>query len=153
MKICFIGTGYVGLVSGVCFSDLGNSVICIDKDREKLTDDKKSTFAVLVRSRSQIDLIQTAFSGLNIPTGIPLHYALNADLTPTVKGGKYLDPAAAADAIKFTVDQAALSIPVLGNEDALLVERGQTQLLTFEEQQAQLSCSLDNPDSCEACGS
>lgn len=37
MKICFIGTGYVGLVSGVCFSDLGNRVICIDKDREKLT--------------------------------------------------------------------------------------------------------------------
>ncbi len=37
MKICFVGTGYVGLVSGVCFSDLGNSVICIDKDREKLT--------------------------------------------------------------------------------------------------------------------
>ena len=36
MKICFVGTGYVGLVSGVCFSDLGNSVICIDKDKEKL---------------------------------------------------------------------------------------------------------------------
>ena len=37
MKICFIGTGYVGLVSGVCFSDLGNNVICVDKDREKLS--------------------------------------------------------------------------------------------------------------------
>ena len=36
MKICFVGTGYVGLVSGVCFSDLGNNVICIDKDKEKL---------------------------------------------------------------------------------------------------------------------
>ena len=36
MKICFVGTGYVGLVSGVCFSDLGNSVICIDRDKEKL---------------------------------------------------------------------------------------------------------------------
>ena len=36
MKICFIGTGYVGLVSGVCFSDLGNNVICIDKDKNKL---------------------------------------------------------------------------------------------------------------------
>ncbi len=36
MKICFVGTGYVGLVSGVCFSDLGNSVICVDKDKEKL---------------------------------------------------------------------------------------------------------------------
>jgi 2,3-bisphosphoglycerate-dependent phosphoglycerate mutase len=44
-------------------------------------------------------------AGLNIPTGIPLHYALNADLTPVVKGGKYLDPAAAADAIKAVANQ------------------------------------------------
>ena len=44
-------------------------------------------------------------AGLNIPTGIPLHYLLNADLTPTVKGGEYLDPAAAADAIKAVANQ------------------------------------------------
>ena len=31
-----IGTGYVGLVSGVCFSDLGNDVICVDKDKDKI---------------------------------------------------------------------------------------------------------------------
>ena len=31
-----IGTGYVGLVSGVCFSDLGNDVICVDKDKNKI---------------------------------------------------------------------------------------------------------------------
>jgi UDPglucose 6-dehydrogenase len=31
-----IGTGYVGLVSGVCFSDLGNEVICVDKDQDKI---------------------------------------------------------------------------------------------------------------------
>ena len=36
MKLCMIGTGYVGLVSGVCFSDLGNDVICVDKDNEKI---------------------------------------------------------------------------------------------------------------------
>ena len=36
MKLCMIGTGYVGLVSGVCFSDLGNEVICVDKDKEKI---------------------------------------------------------------------------------------------------------------------
>ena len=35
MKICMIGTGYVGLVSGVCFSDLGNIVYCVDKDKKK----------------------------------------------------------------------------------------------------------------------
>ena len=36
MKLCMIGTGYVGLVSGVCFSDLGNNVVCVDKDKEKI---------------------------------------------------------------------------------------------------------------------
>ena len=32
-----IGTGYVGLVSGVCFSDLGNKVICADIDKDKIS--------------------------------------------------------------------------------------------------------------------
>jgi len=36
MKLCMIGTGYVGLVSGVCFSDLGNKVYCVDKDKNKI---------------------------------------------------------------------------------------------------------------------
>ena len=36
MKLCMIGTGYVGLVSGVCFSDLGNDVICVDKNVNKI---------------------------------------------------------------------------------------------------------------------
>jgi len=36
MRLCMIGTGYVGLVSGVCFSDLGNDVICVDKDINKI---------------------------------------------------------------------------------------------------------------------
>lgn len=36
MKVAVIGTGYVGLVTGVVLADLGNDVICVDKDREKL---------------------------------------------------------------------------------------------------------------------
>ena len=36
MKLCMIGTGYVGLVSGVCFSDLGNTVYCVDKNKKKI---------------------------------------------------------------------------------------------------------------------
>ena len=36
MKICVIGTGYFGLVSGACFADLGNTVYCVDKDQEKI---------------------------------------------------------------------------------------------------------------------
>lgn len=36
MKIAMIGTGYVGLVSGVCFSDFGHDVVCVDKDTAKI---------------------------------------------------------------------------------------------------------------------
>lgn len=36
MKIAMIGTGYVGLVSGVCFSDFGHEVVCVDKDSAKV---------------------------------------------------------------------------------------------------------------------
>jgi len=36
MKLCMIGTGYVGLVSGTCFADIGNDVICTDVDKNKI---------------------------------------------------------------------------------------------------------------------
>ncbi|MEL6572525.1 MAG: UDP-glucose/GDP-mannose dehydrogenase family protein [Pseudomonadota bacterium] len=36
MKIAIIGTGYVGLVSGVCFADFGHDVVCVDKDKRKI---------------------------------------------------------------------------------------------------------------------
>ncbi|TSB48368.1 UDP-glucose dehydrogenase family protein [Alkalicoccobacillus porphyridii] len=36
MKVCVVGTGYVGLVSGVCFSDIGHQVVCVDNDQLKI---------------------------------------------------------------------------------------------------------------------
>jgi 2,3-bisphosphoglycerate-dependent phosphoglycerate mutase len=44
-------------------------------------------------------------AGLNIPTGIPLLYRLDEDLTPTVPGGTYLDPDAAATAVAAVANQ------------------------------------------------
>jgi UDPglucose 6-dehydrogenase len=37
MRITMIGSGYVGLVSGVCFADFGHDIICVDKDEKKIT--------------------------------------------------------------------------------------------------------------------
>ena len=50
-------------------------------------------------------LSEEAVVGLNIPTGIPLVYELDEDLKPTVKGGMYLDPDAAAEAIAAVANQ------------------------------------------------
>jgi UDPglucose 6-dehydrogenase len=36
MKVCVVGTGYVGLVAGTCFAECGNDVICVDVDERKL---------------------------------------------------------------------------------------------------------------------
>jgi len=63
----------------------GNSLRAIVKHLDKISDD--------------------AVVGLNIPTGIPLHYELDDDLKPTRPGGNYLDPAAAAAAIEAVKSQ------------------------------------------------
>jgi UDPglucose 6-dehydrogenase len=36
MKVCMIGTGYVGLVSGTCFAEVGHDVVCVDNDKKKI---------------------------------------------------------------------------------------------------------------------
>ncbi|HEX6878562.1 MAG TPA: phosphoglyceromutase [Nocardioidaceae bacterium] len=51
------------------------------------------------------DMSEEAVVSLNIPTGIPLVYKLDGDMRPLQRGGEYLDPEAAADAIKAVANQ------------------------------------------------
>ena len=46
MRICIIGSGYVGLVTGACFADLGNDVICVDNDESKIARLKKGVMPI-----------------------------------------------------------------------------------------------------------
>jgi UDPglucose 6-dehydrogenase len=46
MKVCVIGTGYVGLVTGVCLAEIGHDVICVDKDESKIDYLKKGKIPI-----------------------------------------------------------------------------------------------------------
>jgi len=54
-QICIIGTGYVGLVTGACFADLGNTVVCLDIEWNEFKQLDKSRLRSLMRQPYLID--------------------------------------------------------------------------------------------------
>ncbi len=46
MRLAIIGAGYVGLVSGACFADFGHTVVCVDKDANKVASLKKGEIPI-----------------------------------------------------------------------------------------------------------
>ena len=86
MKLCMIGTGYVGLVSGVCFSDLGNDVICVDVDKNKI-----SMFTELMGGVAGGAGVDTGEGVLIRPTG-GFNYHISDSLTFNIAIGQTSTP-------------------------------------------------------------
>ena len=96
MKICMIGTGYVGLVSGVCFSDLGNDVICVDMDENKINSLKKGKVPIYEPGLSELVVKNFRNKRLSFSNNLK-ESVKNSDIificvgTPTKKGGSSAD--------------------------------------------------------------
>src|SRR6056300_1464742 len=96
MKLCMIGTGYVGLVSGVCFSDLVNEVICFDKDLSKINDLKDGKIPIYEPGLDELVKKNIKNHRLNFSTDLK-NSVKKSDIificvgTPTKKGGSSAD--------------------------------------------------------------
>ena len=96
MKLCMIGTGYVGLVSGVCFSDLGNDVICVDKDLSKINQLKRGKIPIYEPGLEELVLKNYKNKRLSFSSNLS-ESVKKSDIificvgTPTKKGGSGAD--------------------------------------------------------------
>ncbi len=76
MKIAMIGTGYVGLVSGVCFSDFGHDVVCVDKDPAKVD----------MLERGEVPIYEPGLDDLMAKNVAAGHLSFTGDLKSAVDG-------------------------------------------------------------------
>ena len=105
MKICMIGTGYVGLVSGACFADLGNNVLCVDKNKEKI--DTLNNNEIPIYEPGLKELVSKNFQSDRIKFTTDLNFAVKTSEivficvgTPTSKKNNAADLSYVFDAAK-----------------------------------------------------
>ncbi len=134
MKLCVIGTGYVGLVTGVCMADLGNSVTCVDIDEKKIRNLKKGKLPIyepglldlLKRNKNRLKFTNSIKEGISkasivfIAVGTPPTETGEADLT-YVKSvakeiGKYMNSG------KIIVDKSTVPVGVGDIVESIIAE-------------------------------
>ena len=130
MKLCMIGTGYVGLVSGVCFADLGNNVICVDKDLKKI--DLLSRGKIPIYEPGLTELVNKNFKNKRLKFSSDLKKSIKeSDIificvgTPTKKGGSSADLS--------QIFQVAKEISLSINKFKIIVTKSTVPVTTGDE--------------------
>ena len=125
-----IGTGYVGLVSGVCFADLGNNVICVDKDLKKI--DLLSRGKIPIYEPGLTELVNKNYKNKRLKFSSDLKKSIkNSDIificvgTPTKKGGSSADLS--------QIFQVAKEISLSINKFKIIVTKSTVPVTTGDE--------------------
>jgi UDPglucose 6-dehydrogenase len=125
MRVAMIGTGYVGLVSGVCFADFGHDVICVDKDKGKIAALGRGEMPIYEPGLSELVAANVRAERLKFTTDLPSAVA-TADAvfiavgTPSRRGDGHADLSYVFDAAReiagaldgFTVVITKSTVPV-----------------------------------------
>jgi len=126
MKVCMIGTGYVGLVSGTCFADIGHEVICVDSDTAKIEVLKKGGMPIYEPGLEEM-------IGKNVQAG---RLSFSASIEEGVRRSTYLfiavgtPPKENGEPDLSSIEQVAEEIGEAMDEYKLIVEKSTVPVQT-----------------------
>ena len=151
MKLCMIGTGYVGLVSGVCFSDLGNDVICVDKDTNKINNLRNSVIPIYEPGLDE--LVKKNFKAGRLTFTSDLSKAVKSSNiificvgTPTKKNGNGADLSQIFSAAK-EISKNINSYKIIINKSTVPVTTGdQLEKIILKKNNKKLFSIVSNPE-------
>ena len=146
-----IGTGYVGLVSGTCFADLGNKVYCVDKDTTKINKLKNAISPIYEPGLD--DLIKNNFRAKRLNFTNDLEKAVNDSQiificvgTPTKKGSNLVDLSQVYDVAK-SISKNIKSYKIIVNKSTVPVTTGdQVEKIIGKKVKKSLFDVVSNPE-------
>jgi len=151
MKICIIGTGYVGLVSGTCFADLGNKVCCVDKDKIKINKLKNAISPIYEPGLDH--LIRNNFKAKRLSFTDDLEKAVKESQiificvgTPTKQGSNLVDLSQVYNVVK-AISKYIKSYKIIVNKSTVPVTTGdQIEKIIGKKIKKSLFDVISNPE-------